>query len=53
MPLFSFYVFVFKLYVDLPIVLTIVRCDGTSILSLHNMHLNGAGLLLPGHAGID
>ena len=26
----------FELYADLPIVLTVVHCDGTSILSLHN-----------------
>jgi hypothetical protein len=30
-------VFGFELYADLPIVLTIVHCDGTSILSLHTM----------------
>jgi hypothetical protein len=30
-------VFGFELYADLPIVLTIVHCDGTSILSLHTI----------------
>jgi hypothetical protein len=42
----------FELYADLPIALTIVHCDGTSILSLHTskpkVHFDGQIAQLPG-----
>jgi hypothetical protein len=41
-----FCVFGFELYADLPIVVTIVHCDGTYILSLHNSVYNAAMRLI-------
>jgi hypothetical protein len=39
---FFFCVFSLELYAGLPIVLTIVHCDGTSILSLHTIYIRAA-----------